>query len=260
MDEVSRRALAAERRAKAAAVAAHVRACREEPRLSIVVDCSFSECMTTKESHSLARQISFTHSFTRGCVGSPPVGLTVCSVSPMFRDTCERYGAAGWFARLEESHFTSITKECVFLSPDADIPLEAVKEGVTYVIGGLVDRQVDKHQSLCAANKADVPARRLPLKEHIEGVASILNVNTVFEVLATQYATGSWSEALNRVPRRKCAPDGRQAQRRREGKAKREAFAQRSQAYRERQAREAGRVSCRLDELAADVGALLCLS
>jgi tRNA (guanine9-N1)-methyltransferase len=79
-----------------------------------------------------------------------------------------------------------------------------------YVIGGLVDRTVQKGASLRLAQRCGARAVRLPIAEHLEQLGrgkgkgkEVLNVNDVFQALLAVHAGQGWREALERaVPQR----------------------------------------------------------
>jgi tRNA (guanine9-N1)-methyltransferase len=69
-----------------------------------------------------------------------------------------------------------------------------------YVIGGLVDRTVRKGATLRLAQHCGAQAVRLPVAEHLEGLAKpVLNVNDVFAVLLAVHGGEGWREALERA-------------------------------------------------------------
>jgi tRNA (guanine9-N1)-methyltransferase len=54
----------------------------------------------------------------------------------------------------------------VLMSPDAQQPLVSIDPTKVYVIGGIVDKTVQKGLTLQFAEQHQLPAYRLPLKEH----------------------------------------------------------------------------------------------
>lgn len=75
-----------------------------------------------------------------------------------------------------------------------------------YVIGGLVDRTVQKGASLKLAERCGAVAVRLPIVEHFGPLTKgkgVLNVNDVFLVLLALHGGEGWSMALERaIPQR----------------------------------------------------------
>ena len=78
------------------------------------------------------------------------------------------------------------------------------------MIGGLVDRTVQKGATLLLAQRCGARAVRLPIAEHLEELGrgkgkgkEVLNVNDVFQALLAVHAGEGWREALERaVPQR----------------------------------------------------------
>lgn len=99
--------------------------------------------------------------------------------------------------------------QVVYLTADTDDAIETLEPGMTYVIGGIVDR--NRYKNLCA-KKAEVlglPMRRLPIDPQFLGGQSmnsrkVLTVNQVFAILVGWLETRDWSAALQRgLPTRK---------------------------------------------------------
>ena len=69
----------------------------------------------------------------------------------------QKQGYKTWIANFIEKDFTEMeefdSSKIIYLTPDAEEYLEAVEEDKIYIIGGLVDRQVIKNETL---NKATI--------------------------------------------------------------------------------------------------------
>lgn len=87
-----------------------------------------------------------------------------------------------------------------------------------YVIGGIVDRTVKKHETKSFAEEANVECRRLPIQEvvglrsesrgrHTHPKMNILNINEVVEALLAFHETGDWAQALDRQGRGRICPE-----------------------------------------------------
>lgn len=74
-------------------------------------------------------------------------------------------------------------KKLVYLSPDASKPLEEVREDTAYIIGGLVDRTVIKYASVMRADKLNVEARYLPIREFMKN-RTCLNLDHVVLIIS----------------------------------------------------------------------------
>jgi hypothetical protein len=123
-----------------------------------------------------------------------------------------RMGARSWRgARLDPRPASSALPSApqrIVLSPDADLPLKApLDPGTAYIIGGLVDRTVQKGATKGLAESLGVPARRLPIAEHLQvgGPANqVLSIDQVFAALLAVHAGEGWEVVLRAtVPLRK---------------------------------------------------------
>ena len=74
-----------------------------------------------------------------------------------------------------------------------------------YVIGGIVDRSVQKSRTLDCAYVHSIHAQRLPIKEHtLSNLSHILNIDTVVDIICTFKSTKNWRETFDLcIPLRK---------------------------------------------------------
>lgn len=178
--------------------------------VKIIVDCSFASSAgsSDREVRSLARQLQFCLAANRK---SPkPGNLVFAGFAGALREfACGRMNAASWQAHMkEESASDLITpgSKVVVLSPDGEEALSTVDSDTIYIVGGLVDRTVQKGVTATFAERAAWPARRLPLQEYL-GVSAVLNVNDVVGALLMVHGGASWQEALEEVvPQRRRRP------------------------------------------------------
>jgi len=93
------------------------------------------------------------------------------------------------------------------LSPDATDVLQEVKEDEIYVIGGIVDRSVQKGLTYQRASERQVRVVRLPIQEYVlnrKKGSHILNVEHVIRILMRMLNENDWAKVLNEVlPNRK---------------------------------------------------------
>ncbi|KAG5175074.1 hypothetical protein JKP88DRAFT_172798, partial [Tribonema minus] len=91
---------------------------------------------------SLARQVGHAYGALRASEDAPPaLWLTSCGAAAARAAFAEQGWDAWAVERREESVFDCVPRESiVYLSPDAEHALEGVEPGVTYVVGGIVDR------------------------------------------------------------------------------------------------------------------------
>lgn len=105
--------------------------------------------------------------------------------------------------------------DVVYLSPDADEPLEEVLASEVYVVGGIVDRNLNKGLTLSAAEGGRARAARLPFDEYLPEVSRndrVLTVCACVGVLMGIHAGDDWREALQKsVPKRGVVDAARRA-------------------------------------------------
>lgn len=104
----------------------------------------------------------------------------------------------------------------VYLTADAEDELTELKEGETYVIGGIVDK--NRYKNLCAnkAKELNIRSARLPIGRYLADMPTrkVLTVNQVFDILAYWVSTRDWEQAMQKVmPKRKFNADGKKGKR-----------------------------------------------
>lgn len=130
-----------------------------------------------------------------------------------------------------KSRSSSEKDKVIYLTADAENELEELKEGETYIIGGICDHnrykvsifdiftiiQLQQHrilQNLCQnkAMEGGIRSARLPIGRYLSEMTSrkVLTVNQVFEILVHWTESRSWEEALySVVPKRKFEQGGK---------------------------------------------------
>ena len=80
-----------------------------------------------------------------------------------------------------------------------------------YVIGGIVDRSVQKSRTLNCAYLQNIKAMRLPLKEYLpNNISHILNIDTIVSTMCTFERTKDWIKTFEEtIPRRKKIQGGK---------------------------------------------------
>ncbi|KZV70293.1 hypothetical protein PENSPDRAFT_651683 [Peniophora sp. CONT] len=97
----------------------------------------------------------------------------------------------------------------VYLTADSSDVLEELKEGETYIIGGICDHNRYKNLCLDKANKHGIRAAQLPIGRYLQNLPTrkVLTVNQVFEILVKWAETRNWEDAFYSViPKRKFQP------------------------------------------------------
>jgi Trm5-related predicted tRNA methylase len=78
----------------------------------------------------------------------------------------------------------------VMLSPDADEPLEEFDPNKIYIIGGIVDRTVNKSRTLQKSKELEIEVKRLPIQEYLPNRTNhILNIDHMIEIICSYLAT-----------------------------------------------------------------------
>lgn len=101
----------------------------------------------------------------------------------------------------------------VYLTADSPEELEELKEGETYIIGGICDHNRYKKLCLNKAKASGVRAAQLPIGRYLAHLPTrkVLTVNQVFEILVKWVETRDWEQALYAViPKRKFQNGGAQ--------------------------------------------------
>ncbi|KAI0638590.1 guanine-1-methyltransferase-domain-containing protein [Trametes polyzona] len=100
----------------------------------------------------------------------------------------------------------------VYLTADADDELTELKEGETYIIGGIVDHNRYKNLCLDKSKEHRIRSARLPIGTYLSELRTrkVLTVNQTFEILLKWVETRDWEQALYSVmPKRKFNANGR---------------------------------------------------
>lgn len=103
----------------------------------------------------------------------------------------------------DEPVFT--TDSIVYLSADSPHVLDKLEPNTSYVIGGLVDRNREKHLCQRRAEQKGIRTAKLPIGEYMQMASrQVLATNHVVEIMAKWLETGDWGKAFMEViPKRK---------------------------------------------------------
>ncbi|KAI8251723.1 tRNA (guanine(9)-N1)-methyltransferase [Colletotrichum sp. SAR11_239] len=96
-------------------------------------------------------------------------------------------------------------KNIVYLSADSPNTIDRLEPGVSYVIGGLVDRNREKGLCHRRARELGIKTAKLPIGEYMNiSSRRVLATNHVMEIMLKWLETGDWAEAfLSVIPKRK---------------------------------------------------------
>ncbi|CAM9905622.1 unnamed protein product [Ectocarpus sp. 13 AM-2016] len=182
------------------------RAMDDPNSLRLVIDLNWAESAPGKELSSLVKQLCYVYSRARASLMPPR--LTLTSYQGKAAAALGSAGANSWLVdRNPLGVFTVFEPtEIIYLSPDAEEPLDQVLDTNVYVVGGIVDRNLSKGLTLGAAEGARARAARLPFDEYLPEIPRgdrVLTVCACVGVLMGVRAGEGWRDALQKsVPRR----------------------------------------------------------
>ncbi|KAH9179746.1 guanine-1-methyltransferase-domain-containing protein [Lactarius sanguifluus] len=206
----------------------------------VVLDLGFDDKMNDKEITSLCSQLAYVYSTNRRSP-NPFRSLLFTSLNGQTLSRLEKLNDAGykrwtgteWWLESYHKLWTrnpteAVPKdgevECedsksdeqpeqpvsrdqvVYLTADSSEVLEELKEGETYIIGGICDHNRYKNLCLDKARESGVRAAQLPIGRFLSHLPTrkVLTVNQVFEVLVKWVETRDWESSLYAViPKRK---------------------------------------------------------
>ncbi|RPD67375.1 hypothetical protein L226DRAFT_529722 [Lentinus tigrinus ALCF2SS1-7] len=121
-------------------------------------------------------------------------------------------GAEGKKSLRERAPSRADRETVVYLTADSEEELTELKEGETYIIGGIVDHNRYKNLCLNKSQEHNIRSARLPIGTYLAEMRTrkVLTVNQTFEILLKWVETRSWEQALYAVmPKRKFNNEGR---------------------------------------------------
>lgn len=143
------------------------------------------------------------------------MALTVTSYDGALASFADHMGATAWPINKYKQSVLDLydPNDIIIMSPDAQEPLAAVDPSKVYVIGGIVDKTVQKGLTKQFAQHHNLASYRLPIKEYARPLGldfpgahlrPILTATDVVTALVIFHATQDWVIALNvAVPLRK---------------------------------------------------------
>ncbi|KIO12465.1 hypothetical protein M404DRAFT_12710 [Pisolithus tinctorius Marx 270] len=210
----------------------------------LVIDLGFDELMTDKEINSLTSQLAYTYSANRRAPHAFS-SLLFTSINGRTKERLDAMNDAGyrrwsnteWWEESYERIWTrsfppsqspsceptnapadststetettadadELRKSVVYFTADSENEILELKEGETYVIGGICDHNRYKNLCLNKANASQIRHARLPIGRYIAlATRKVLTVNQVVEILLKWVETRDWEEAFWAViPKRK---------------------------------------------------------
>lgn len=186
----------------------------------LVIDLGFDDKMTEKEVVSLSSQLAYTYNANRKApcpfeqlVYASLGGKTLARLESVGDAGYKRWAGVEWWTEAYDKlwdhsagHGPADRSTVVYLTADSDVELTELKEGETYIIGGIVDHNRYKNLCLNKAVETGVRHARLPIGTYLAELPTrkVLTVNQVVEILVHWNQSRDWKEALyNTMPKRK---------------------------------------------------------
>ncbi|CAD8118354.1 unnamed protein product [Paramecium sonneborni] len=176
-----------------------------ESGIPIYLDLEYDILMTDREIRSLALQIAHIQGINKEL--QFPIQLHLTNVKGIQKTELEKQGLQKWPVYhyelgleelIQQNQEKGIKKEFIYLSPDADTYLESVDpEQCIYIVGGFVDRQVQKYMSLNKANALQICSKKLPIESYIKGAKRPLNIDRVVAILSLFHQHKDWKVAYD---------------------------------------------------------------
>lgn len=178
--------------------------------IKVIMDCEFDELMSDKEIVSLSNQITRCYAAKRH--SDYEVELVISSFNKRLKERYEKsiLDYSRWKGIQFEENDTlldilpkaeSELSKCVYLTADTEEEITDLKEGHTYIIGGIVDK--NRHKKLCLnkAKSLGLQVGRLPIGKYIQmNGRQVLATSHVYELMCMWFESNQdWEKAFNLV-------------------------------------------------------------
>jgi tRNA (guanine9-N1)-methyltransferase len=158
-------------------------------KFQVCLDCSFEDKMLPKEVNSLASQLRYCYSNSKGA--KHPIKTTITSLGGETLNCLQNVSGFDQWNNREFYHTSEPLEEVfpdkdklVYLTSDSESILSELENDKVYVIGGIVDRNRLKRATIDRAESLGVATARLPISDYLNMVTTkVLTTNHVFEVL-----------------------------------------------------------------------------
>uniref|UniRef100_A0A8P4K9W6 tRNA methyltransferase 10 homolog C n=1 Tax=Dicentrarchus labrax TaxID=13489 RepID=A0A8P4K9W6_DICLA len=169
----------------------------------LVFDMSFESNMSKREIENTTDQLMEVEGWNRRA--TEPFHLHFCNLQPdetFQKELLKRYGAETWerlfITATDRQHVDLFPREqLVYLTADSPNILHKFDHSKVYIIGGLVDRSIQRGLTLANAKRLKLATARLPLDQFLrwETGAKNLTLDQMMRILLTIKETGKWEEA-----------------------------------------------------------------
>nr|XP_010964679.1 PREDICTED: mitochondrial ribonuclease P protein 1 [Camelus bactrianus] len=176
----------------------------------LVFDMAYDDCMKPKELQNAVSQLLESEGWNRRNVD--PFHIYFCNLKTggaYHRELVKRYGEK-WNKLLltatEMSHVDLFPKDnMIYLTADSPNVMTTFKHDKIYIVGSLVDKNMQPGISLAKAKRLKLATECLPLDKYLQWDTGTKNLtlDQMIRILLCLKNTGNWEEALKFVPRRK---------------------------------------------------------
>ncbi|KAI8916325.1 tRNA m(1)G methyltransferase Trm10 [Gorgonomyces haynaldii] len=175
--------------------------------IKVIIDMDFYDKMQPNEVKSLASQIGYCQKANK--IVKKTIELQLSSFDTQWdQQFAHKYlnYRNTWNVQFSDLPLDqSSDRPLVYLTADSPNTLERLETDVTYVIGGIVDR--NRYKELCLKKAQDLNIRhcKLPIGDYLQMASrKVLTVNHVFEIMVYYCNEPDWKKAfLKVIPERK---------------------------------------------------------
>lgn len=186
---------------------------RENPNqidsgINIILDCAFDDLMNDKEIVSMSNQI--TRAYSSNKRENHFAHVTVTSFNKRLKVRFDEGLKGCHYEQWKNFDFQEDDKliaggevdksKLVYLTADTDDKLDSLEPGMTYIVGGIVDK--NRHKLLCynKAKEMGITSKRLPIGEYINiSGRKVLTTTHVIQLMLKYFDNHDWKEALEYV-------------------------------------------------------------
>lgn len=175
-------------------------------KLRVVLDFSYDHLMNERGLRKACKQLARCYSLNRRAKN--PLQFYVTNFTGKTKEDMQRNeGYINWDVHFHEESYLDLFKkeEIVYLSSDSENIITELDDSKVYIIGGLVDHNAYKNESLVKAKHQGIQHGQLPLRKFVEMKSrNILTIDHVFDILLHVSEGTSWKDAFLKVlPARK---------------------------------------------------------
>ena len=180
--------------------------------VKVAIDCSMADKMSPKGIHKICRQINLSYRLLTRSEKPFHLHLTGFVKDSSIHKECMRQCSEfeNYIIDTTESlHYEAFPADSIiYMTPDSPNVLESLDKACVYVVGGLVDENLEQGLTYKNAEKMKLKTARLPvdvyMDKNIPSAQSVMTINQVIGVLLSVYAGKEWSDVLScYLPKRK---------------------------------------------------------